>query len=217
MKPQTVNRWVNREADSLLRSIGRYTRFVTISKLMLLSLSVFLVVTVIILPAINANQAGLRIAFSNVSDKGDSLPMMTNPKFQGVDSKNQPYTITADAALQHDENIIILENIQADIFLDDASWLALSSNQGMLDREKETLLLSGSVHLYHDKGYQFESEEAKIDMEANMASGTKPVDGIGPMGSLRADSYEIYDRGDRMVFTGNVKLILQPGDKSGDA
>ena len=40
--------------------------------------------------------------------------------------------------------------------------------------------------------------------------GLEPLNGNGPLGDVRADSYEIEDEGDRVIFRGNVDLTLYP-------
>ncbi|MBN66519.1 MAG: LPS export ABC transporter periplasmic protein LptC [Rickettsiales bacterium] len=211
--------WVNREADKLLASIGKYTQFVFFSKMSLLGLALLLILTIIILPVINADKEGLRIAFNNAKEKAESVPMMTNPKFQGVDENNQPYTITANSALQHDAQTIVLDKIQADIFLKDDAWMNLSANDGTLNTTNKSLLLKGNVHIFHDAGYEFVTEEMHVDMDQNKAYGDKDVQGKGPMGVLRATGFSVTDRGQVMQFNGRVHLTVYPnaGDEKNDA
>ena len=37
-----------------------------------------------------------------------------------------------------------------------------------------------------------------------------PLEGSGPLGDIKADSYEILDGGDRIVFKGNVQTVIYP-------
>lgn len=208
-----VSRWINRDSQqSLLKSIGSYTKFVLFSKMFLGGLSVLLMLTLIILPVINADEEGLRIAFSTVKGKADSLPLMTNPTFQGVDDNNQPYMITADSALQHDAQTIVLSNIQADIFTEDNSWLSVSANKGTLNTEAKHLLLQGDVELFQDQGYEFKTQEVSVDMNQHIARGTQKVDGSGPAGVIAANGFE-WDNNKRIMrFVGGVNLrILTDG------
>ena len=49
-------------------------------------------------------------------------------------------------------------------------------------------------------------------------SGLEPLSGNGPLGDVRADSYEIEDEGDRVIFRGNVNLTIYPeGREESDA
>lgn len=197
-----------KETDALFTSLSRYTKFVFVSKFSLLAMSFLAIFTIIIIPVLNADKEGLRIAFQNVQEKAETLPMMSNPKFQGVDEDNQPYTITADSAIQQDKQTVQLANLQADIFLNDNSWLNVSANSGMLNTEAKTLDLTENVYLFHDKGYEFQTNRAYVDMEGHTVSGDQRVNGQGPMGTINADGFVLDQETQVLTFVGNVKMTV---------
>lgn len=200
-------RFAPRNVEVLLSSMARYTRFVLFSKMLLTFLAFIMIAIIIALPIISSDSEGLRIAFdASEGTAAESMPMMKNPRYQGVDDKNQPYTITADAAIQNDEQTVILNALKADMFLSDDSWLMLSANDGTLNTEIKTLLLSGDVQLYHDKGYEFHAPEAHIDLRKNLAYGNKNIKGYGPMGTISANNFRIENNGKRLLFNNNVSL-----------
>ncbi len=192
----------------LLSSLGRYTKFVFVSKYSLLVLSCLAILTIIIIPVVNADKEGLRLAFQNVREKAESLPVMENPKFQGVDDENQPYTITASSAVQQDQETVELANLQADIFMEDNSWVNVSAKRGILKTEQKSLRLLGDVYLFQDEGYQFTTELAYIDMEAHKVLGDQPVSGQGPMGTIDANGFIIEQKEQSITFIGNVKMVI---------
>lgn len=203
-------RWARQDAERLLSSIGRYTRFVLFSKMCLAVVSLLMIITIIILPVLNANEAGLRIAFSTVNDKAaGSVPVMTNPTFQGVDEKNQPYLITADSAIQHDEKTIIVNNVQADMLTENKAWLSVKAKEGTINTEAKTLRLSGDVRLFQDEGYEFSTETVFVDMNARIARGVKPLHGFGPMGAIESEGF-VWNNNERILrFTGHVKMKVK--------
>lgn len=192
----------------VVQSVANYTRFVLFSKWTLMLLSVGMIGTVIVLPLITADHDELRLAFSEIGESDQTIPVMNNPKLQGVDKFNQPYTITADEALQPDEDTIILKGLEADFFDEDKSWLALDAKQGTLNNKQEQLLLAGNVNLYHDKGYEAHTEEAHINMKNNDVYGTQPIKLQGMLGVLTADAFRIEDKAQLMHFTGNVRMEI---------
>lgn len=201
--------WVRQDAERLLSSIGRYTRFVLLSKMFLAVLSLLMITTIIILPVINANEAGLRIAFSTMSEKANSVPVMTNPTFQGVDEKNQPYLITADSAIQHDEKTIIVNNVQADMLMENKAWLSVRAKEGTINTEAKTLKLTGDVKLFQDEGYEVSTETVFVDMIARTARGVKPLRGFGPMGTIQSEGF-VWNNNERILrFTGQVKMKIR--------
>ena len=67
--------------------------------------------------------------------------------------------------LQTRGNIVELDSPKADILLEDDTWLVLTAARGIYGRTAEALDLVGSVVLYHDSGYEFLTEKAKIDLD----------------------------------------------------
>jgi len=89
--------------------------------------------------------------------------------------------------------------------------LVLTAAKGIYGRTAESLDLEGSVVLYHDSGYEFLTEKAKIDLERSIAEGDVPVRGQGPFGNLQAEGFRLVDKGKTIYFTGKSKLVIYPG------
>ncbi len=51
-------------------------------------------------------------------------------------------------------------------------------------------------------GWTLVTPEAVVDTETGVVTGDKGVQGRGPLGSINASSYAIYDQGQRVVFNG---------------
>lgn len=203
------SRWVRRDTDRLIASLGRYTRFVLFSKISLAAMSLLMIVAIIILPVLNSDKEGLRIAFSTVQDKQERFPVMSKPSFQGVDEKNQPYLVTADSAIQQDEKTIILTNIQADIMTQEQTWLSLKAVSGVINTQAKQMTLKSNVELVHQDGYEFKTQSIDVDMNQHIAKGNQPIEGKGPMGSIRANGFEWRHNDRVMKFIGGVKMVVR--------
>ena len=157
----------------------------------------------------NTGEGG-RIVFNNTVKQAvnDVQNSMLRPHYQGVDSKNQPFTVTADKATQIDSQTVGLDNVSADLSMGGDSWLALNAGRGKIDLTTKKLQLSNGVQLYYDGGYEFRTDYADVDMEAGTATGNAPVQGQGPAGTLVADSFSVLERGQIIRFNGNVKMTL---------
>ena len=46
-------------------------------------------------------------------------------------------------------------------------------------------------------------EEAVVDTETGIVTGSRGVQGSGPLGTVNASSYAIYEQGERVVFSGS--------------
>lgn len=196
--------------ERLFELLPRRSRFIFLSKLVIGALVIGLFGTMVILPMFQDDENGMRIAFSPSEGQGgdDKQPVMMNPKFQGVDDENQPYTVTAERARQVYDQDIVMEKLSADLTMNDQSWLSLSADDGLLKMKEQMLFLTGNVQMFRDDGYELKTEEMRVNIETGEAFGEKPIRGQGAMGSFLAQGFSIYDKGRRMVFTGRVTLTI---------
>lgn len=213
MKTDFLSKWRPREIEGLLFSMARYTRFVLFSKFFLVVFAGGLILLLVAIPLINSGDQGMRIVFSSAKNGEVLTPQMIKPRYQGTDSRNQPFTITADLATQLPDGRVEMTALNADVMMQSGAWMALSANRGFYRMDQKTLAMSGEVRLFYDQGYEFRSEEAMIDMERKTAQGDKPVTGQGPMGVLKAGGFRVHDGGARMEFTKPVHLTLYPKAK----
>jgi lipopolysaccharide export system protein LptC len=190
----------------------RYSRFVGMMKLVLPLGALILVAMVVAWPYLRGTKGGIPLSFNSIGVGLDENVFMTNARYIGADGKGQPYTLTAELAAQDedDPDIIQLTKPQADILLNQGSWLALTANSGTLKRQAETLALVGAVNIFSDQGYEFRTESALIDLAASLAHGTVPVEAQGPFGTLNADSFRMADDGKTIYFEGQVRMTLYP-------
>jgi lipopolysaccharide export system protein LptC len=161
-------------------------------------------------PLIVKRGSDMRLAFASIEQKEESEPAMIKPRFQGVDSKNQPYIISADMAVQQGESLIWLEKVTADLTTEDKAWLALVAQEGVYDMDEGVLLLQGDVQLYHDAGYEMRTERVRINTRNLSAFGDSPVKIKSASGDLQADNFSIVERGQRLLFNQHVKMLLHP-------
>jgi lipopolysaccharide export system protein LptC len=135
---------------------------------------------------------------------------LLSPRFDSVDAKNQPYSITAKKATQNenDDKLILLEAPLADMTLKSGRWLAIEAEQGAYDQTSQHLLLKGNVNLYHDEGYLMQTAELDVDMDKELAWSNTTVKGQGPMGLLDATGLKADSKAGTLFFKGPAKLVL---------
>lgn len=134
---------------------------------------------------------------------------LVNPRFDSVDNKNQPYTITAEKALQNlKSERIALEKPLADIALNSGQWVALRSDKGEFNQKTQKLRLDDNVKLYHDAGYQFSMQALDIDLKANTVATDTIITGHGPLGTLDAKGLQGDGESEQLIFIGPAKLVL---------
>jgi lipopolysaccharide export system protein LptC len=201
------------ESRNPRRHTAGYSNFVRAMKFLLPTIALLLIGLIVAWPHIDVSDAKFRIGFADLTVKEADDPSMLNPRYIGSDDDNQPYSVTAEIArrLSATGNVIELDSPKADILLEDGTWLVLTARRGIFGREAEALDLVGAVVLYHDSGYEFLTEKAKIDLETSSAVGDQPIRGQGPFGNLQAEGFRLVDKGKTIYFTGKSNLVIYPG------
>lgn len=189
-----------------------YSFFVGFMKVLLPALAAALMLLVIIWPQIAPNKEIFKIPVLDISlEQADNLSMM-NARYDGMDQENRPFTVTADLATQESgaSEVVDLELPKADITLDDGTWLAITALRGRYRREAETIELNGNVILFHDRGFEVQTQTATVYLSSGLAVGDEAVVGQGPAGSLESEGFRLEDRGERIFFTGKSRMLLFP-------
>lgn len=138
---------------------------------------------------------------------------MVNPRFTGRDESLIPYVVTADTAIRRQggaPGVTDLERPRLDYdFLNAGEETSrVLAETGRYDLPNRILDLYSDVSLRTTGGYTFDSQHARIFLREERVAGEQPVEGTGPMGSIRADRYEIRDGGNHIVFEGRVRARL---------
>lgn len=192
-----------------------YSRFVNVLKITLPAVALLLIALVIAWPHIQKQNIGLQIGFSAIDVGETGEPSMINPRYTGSDDDGQPFTVTADLA----KNLVLntrqveLEMPKADITLSDGTWLVVTAESGIYNREGQRLDLSGAVNVFHDSGYELRTDAVKVDLGRGSAESITPVRGQGPFGELEAEGMRIIDRGRIIHFTGDATVTFYPGEE----
>ncbi|CAA7624650.1 LPS export ABC transporter periplasmic protein LptC [Magnetospirillum sp. UT-4] len=189
----------------------RYSRFVVVMKVLLPSLAVVLLALVAVWPQLRSEEGRFRIGFADLSpDKVQALSMV-NARYYGVDSRNRPFTITADSGTEVEarKGVIELEAPKADFSSRDGSGVYIEAKSGIYYEREQLLDLSGDVALYHDQGYELHTQSARIDLGKSTAEGTVPVTGNGPQGRIDGEGFRIEDSGRQVLVLGRSAATMK--------
>lgn len=143
----------------------------------------------------------------------DSISMQ-NARFSGRDDRNRSFTVTAETARQRsaDSPIVHLVRPKADLDLTDGRLVAIHAESGIFVRSDQMLNLAGDVTLSDNRGFEFHTTSASVDLERHTAVGDAPVTGRGPSGDVASEGFQVLDEGDRVLFTGKTRLTLTVPD-----
>lgn len=195
---------------------ARYSRFVGLMRVLLPGLAVALLGVLLAWPKLSGRDDLADLALGDLKERGMERPSMVNPRYFGTDSSDQPYTVTADLArsLNRDASVVALNAPKASIALSSGAEVSLGADSGTYRQKEQTVDLVGGVVLNDARGYEVRTERARIDLVGSEASGTAPVQGEGPFGTLEAQGFAMTDSGRTITFTGKSHAVLQPGNRS---
>jgi len=192
-----------------------YSAFVWSMKIALPAVALLLILMVGVWPQLNRDDDRFQVGLAEISPEDARDLRMIRPRYQGIDARGQPFVITADSAIKKDpdDDLVELQSPQADVTLEDGTWIALKAELGAFREGLQLIELSGGVNVFHDDGYEFRTEHARVHIEKGYAEGYAPVVGHGPFGEIHSQGFQILDKGQRVVFLGKTNLVLrQVGD-----
>jgi lipopolysaccharide export system protein LptC len=145
------------------------------------------------------------VAMKNIPDL-----VIDNLHFTGLDSKNEPYSLIAGRATRPGDlkDIYDFDKPQGEITLTNGAWVSGKADYGRYNQDTRRLWLGGNVQLFQDKGYQFTTDEAQVDLNEDNAWGVGPVLIQGGFGVIRGQGFRLIDSGKVMVVTGPAHASL---------
>lgn len=137
---------------------------------------------------------------------GQALIHMTNAHFFGRDSSSRPYILSAAEASRDDKDLQLVTLQLPTLTLDAGTPQSnrVSADAGVYREDNRMVRLWGHVALQTGNGNLFRTDQAFVDTVHGTVHGPSPVTGIGPSGEITAHAFDVYDRGARVVFRGEV-------------
>ena len=200
---------------AIRQSVEKYSRFVSAMKVVLPTVAGLLLALVLILPQLRGEPEQFTAEVAIAGDDGSGSLSLVNARYLGTDTSGQPFSVTAESVREAeggDENIDLTAP-QADISLNDGTWLMVGADTGRYHRESQVLDLEGAVNLFQDQGYELHTEAATVMLEQGAATSSTPVQTQGPFGRLESQGFELQDKGKVVYFTGPARLVLNSASK----
>ena len=202
--------WTDRARSTALETL-RYTRFVRVMKGMLPLAAFAVVASVVAYSVVPRHSDRVSLTYQRMGKLRNDLAMI-KPRLTGADAKGNPFTITADAAMQDSPGSrrATLDRVDADLQLDGGRWLNASAEAGFFDMDAKSLKLNGGISLFTDSGYELHTQSADVDLAKSVITGTSKVNGHGPLGSFSADRFRIDRQKKHVNLNGHVRMVVIP-------
>ncbi|PZN99352.1 MAG: LPS export ABC transporter periplasmic protein LptC [Alphaproteobacteria bacterium] len=129
---------------------------------------------------------------------------LDNPMFHGQDAEGRSFVIGAKGAIRDPETgRFRLVGPALRLNLGGRKVTELTADGGTYDQVAKTVTIGPNVRIADGgSGFTMVTPEAVVDTSTGIVTGNKGVQGTGPLGTINASSYAIYEQGDRVVFSG---------------
>ena len=149
----------------------------------------------------------LRSVISDVERKAGTSREVTleNSRFLGQDAQGRSFVIGFERAVRDaDTGRFRLVGPALRLNLGGRKVTTLTADGGVYDEAAHTVTIGPNVRISDGgSGFTLVTPEAVIDTETGIVTGSKGVQGSGPLGTVSASSYAIYEQGERVVFSGS--------------
>ena len=213
-RPSGIRDWrqIQRATPSAASAASRRVRRM---RVILPLCAVFLVVILIGYALWDDVQDRIFIQFGGLAREGEELRMVS-PSFSGVDSRGRPFVVTAETVAQGqgESSTYKLLSPEAKTAVGTPQEAHIISREGLYTEDGKTLDLMGDVIMRYglgDNAYEFRTETASMNIDTNRVHGESFIEGESPIGTLQADGFEALERGEHVIFTGNVRARISEG------
>lgn len=194
----TMQAWEPKRAGSL-RAARRRSRMIAGLRRFFVAAAGASFASVFVFMALFAIEGGFNRNFYSAAE-----PLrMINPRFVGRTESGGPYQVTAETAERaRGENEPI--QLVAPVYRTETGTVMLAP-RGVYDEANQRLVFNGEVLFADRGGNRFTTPNMVVDLDKGTLIGQSGVRGMGPLGVLRADAYELR-QGDRaLVLRGRVR------------
>jgi lipopolysaccharide export system protein LptC len=190
-----------------LHSARRYSAFVRQMK-RILPLGALGLALAVLAYAVQPRDGGqMAMTFERMGAIDNDLAMI-NPRLTGTDDYGMPFIVTASSAVQLGpaSERVRLENVRADLVMEDGTRVNLTALSGVVDNQTQIMEFSGGLRMSTADGYTAETETARADLRQGIVSGESTVTAEGTMGRLTANGFTFEREAGILRFTGDVRM-----------
>lgn len=149
----------------------------------------------------------VRSVMSDVERKASQTQevRLDNPVFRGQDAQGRSFMIGAEGAVRDPQTgFFRLIGPVMRLNLGGRKVTEMTADGGIYNEAARTVTIGPNVKITDGgSGFTLTTPEAVVDTATGVVTGSKGVEGVGPLGTISASSYAIFDQGERVVFNGS--------------
>jgi lipopolysaccharide export system protein LptC len=156
----------------------------------------------------------LPVTVGKLSITGSKLKMEA-PKLTGFSKDGNPYSVTAESALQDlkQPGIIELSKIIGHFNSGNRDTI-LNAKSGVYDAKAERMHIFDGIDFRTNDGQGGRLSDAVVETKKGHLVSEQPADLYFKDGTLRSDRVEVFDHGKVIVFEGDVRMMLHPDSQT---
>jgi lipopolysaccharide export system protein LptC len=159
------------------------------------------------------------LSFTGLSVNGTKVTM-TSPKITGFRGDGQPYSVTAEKALQDIKNptTVELQTLTGDIRMGGGESMRISADSGIYDTLAQRMRLFGNVRISNAR-FDVRLRTADVDFKIGSYQSDDPVEvHVGEQTTVFSDRATARNNGQQLTFEGHVRTRMNPPpDTTADA
>jgi lipopolysaccharide export system protein LptC len=180
-------------------------------------------VVIIVLAGGTVSWVVLRSVMSGVERKASQTREVTleNSRFLGQDAEGRSFVVGfARATRDADTGRYRLIGPALKLNLGGRKVTTMTADGGVYDEASKTVTIGPNVRIADGgSGFTLVTPEAVVNTNTGVVTGSKGVQGSGPLGTISASSYVIQDHGERVEFRGSgenkVRGTITPARSNG--
>jgi len=135
---------------------------------------------------------------------------LLSPKFESVDSNQNPILVTAKRALysQDNPNLVTLENPNANLKTSNGEDVFINALTGTYEQKTRKLFLQDEIEIIHASGYVLHAQELRVDIQRKQAFSDKAIEINGSNGTVIATGLAANMQEGILTFKGPATLTL---------
>ena len=150
----------------------------------------------------------LEVTDIKVDETGDVE--LTGAIYRGQTARGEPYEIVAETARERDTGQVDLASPEAELQQASGDVVNIISKTGVYFPKRGEIDLAGDVVITsRDTGLVMTSQAITANLDAGEMVSEEAVRVENDNGFVVADSMQVFDRGERIIFAGNPRLTLR--------
>jgi lipopolysaccharide export system protein LptC len=198
-------------SDTAPNRTARYSRFVAVMK--------------IVLPLAALGLLSTLFLFSRGAEDRGSVPVarieeiareqrIAAPAFSGMTPDGVVFAVAADAIRPLDgrPDGFAIDSLTARLTAPDGRQLDLTAATGTFDARARQMTLTGLARIITSTGYAMETRGLTADLGLGVLQTDGGLEVRAPYGTLTAGGLRVESGGERLLFTGGVRLLYLPDE-----